>query len=113
VLTSGLLCRQRALAKTILYAAVTLTVAGWGPPSIRAGETLNDVRARGTLRCGVSEGIAGFSAKDSSGRWAGISTPALLTMMSTRPNALTAASSRDDRVLLTSLRKTSRRRRVR
>jgi general L-amino acid transport system substrate-binding protein len=38
-----------------------------------AGEsTLRLVRARGTLRCGVSEGIAGFSARDASGAWSGL-----------------------------------------
>jgi len=42
-------------------------------PAVAAdGETLDGVRARGILRCGVSEGVQGFSAKDSSGRWTGI-----------------------------------------
>jgi general L-amino acid transport system substrate-binding protein len=36
------------------------------------GDTLAKVKARGALRCGVSEGIAGFSAQDGSGRWSGI-----------------------------------------
>ena len=36
-----------------------------------AGETLDAVKARGVVRCGVSEGIAGFSAQDASGRWSG------------------------------------------
>jgi general L-amino acid transport system substrate-binding protein len=36
------------------------------------GDTLRLVRARGTLRCGVSEGIVGFSARDASGTWSGI-----------------------------------------
>ncbi|MCQ4629054.1 amino acid ABC transporter substrate-binding protein [Shinella sp. CPCC 100929] len=37
-----------------------------------AGETLDKVKARGSLVCGVSEGIAGFSAPDSTGTWAGM-----------------------------------------
>jgi general L-amino acid transport system substrate-binding protein len=37
-----------------------------------AGETSDVVKARGRLRCGVSEGIAGFSIKDASGRWTGL-----------------------------------------
>lgn len=37
-----------------------------------AGDTLALVKSRGTLRCGVSEGIAGFSARDASGRWTGL-----------------------------------------
>lgn len=33
--------------------------------------TLAAVRARGTLRCGVNPGLAGFALKDSRGRWRG------------------------------------------
>jgi general L-amino acid transport system substrate-binding protein len=39
--------------------------------SATAGETLDAVRSRGRLSCGVSEGIAGFSEKDAAGRWVG------------------------------------------
>lgn len=42
-------------------------------PSISfAGETLKKVRSKGVLRCGVSEGLLGFSIKDAKGRWAGM-----------------------------------------
>jgi general L-amino acid transport system substrate-binding protein len=37
-----------------------------------AGDTLDAVRARGVLRCGVSEGIPGFSFQDAGGRWRGM-----------------------------------------
>lgn len=37
-----------------------------------AGEVLDSVKARDELRCGVSEGIAGFSEQDASGRWRGL-----------------------------------------
>lgn len=33
--------------------------------------TLDDVKARGMLRCGVSTGVPGFGAQDDSGRWSG------------------------------------------
>lgn len=33
--------------------------------------TLDDVRERGRLSCGVSEGLGGFSAQDASGAWQG------------------------------------------
>ena len=33
--------------------------------------TLEDVKARGTLNCGVSEGLVGFSARDKDGKWSG------------------------------------------
>jgi general L-amino acid transport system substrate-binding protein len=50
--------------------ALFLCLAGAG--AVRAGDALDAVRARGVLRCGVSEGIAGFSVKEASGRWIGM-----------------------------------------
>lgn len=43
-------------------------------PAARAdpGDTLATVRMRGYLRCGVSEGITGFSMRNAQGVWAGI-----------------------------------------
>jgi hypothetical protein len=40
-------------------------------PRVEAAEVLNGVKARGQLRCGVSEGIPGFSEHDADGRWRG------------------------------------------
>lgn len=40
--------------------------------AVAAGETVKSVQARGQLRCGVSEGIPGFSARDGAGRWHGL-----------------------------------------
>lgn len=37
-----------------------------------AGDTLTRLKARGKVRCGVSEGIPGFSFKEPDGRWTGI-----------------------------------------
>jgi len=42
------------------------------PLSAHAGETLARVQSNGVVRCGVSEGIGGFSIKDVSGRWTGM-----------------------------------------
>ena len=36
-----------------------------------AGTVLERVKSAGVLRCGVSEGIAGFSQRDAAGRWQG------------------------------------------
>jgi len=36
------------------------------------GETMSRVRAKGFVRCGVSEGLIGLSSRDSSGRWVGL-----------------------------------------
>jgi general L-amino acid transport system substrate-binding protein len=35
-------------------------------------DTLGEVRKRGVLRCGVSQGLAGFSSPDKSGQWQGL-----------------------------------------
>jgi general L-amino acid transport system substrate-binding protein len=37
-----------------------------------AGKDLDAIRKRGELICGVSTGVAGFSAADSQGRWTGL-----------------------------------------
>jgi len=40
--------------------------------SLASADTLDSIKSKGTLSCGVSTGIAGFSATDSSGQWKGI-----------------------------------------
>lgn len=47
-----------------------LTVSGMIAGSAMAA-TLDDVKARGTLNCGVSTGLPGFSSADESGHWEG------------------------------------------
>lgn len=42
---------------------------------VQAG-TLDDVKKRGTLSCGVSTGLAGFSQKDEKGKWSGLDVDA-------------------------------------
>ena len=48
----------------------TLAVAGLAAAAVSAS-TLDDVKARGELNCGVSTGLAGFSAPDAAGEWQG------------------------------------------
>jgi general L-amino acid transport system substrate-binding protein len=48
----------------------TLTAAGL-MAGAAAAATLDDVQARGELNCGVSTGLAGFSAPDANGVWQG------------------------------------------
>ncbi|MDY0106357.1 MAG: transporter substrate-binding domain-containing protein, partial [Giesbergeria sp.] len=38
----------------------------------QAGKTLEGIRLRGQVACGVHTGLAGFSAPDASGRWTGL-----------------------------------------
>jgi general L-amino acid transport system substrate-binding protein len=49
-------------------------VAAPFPAPAHAGETLARVQSKGVVRCGVSEGIAGFSIADAGGRWTGLDT---------------------------------------
>jgi len=51
--------------------AMLLAVAFKAAPGF-AGETLDAVKSRSVLRCGVSEGIAGFSERNTAGRWTGL-----------------------------------------
>ena len=37
-----------------------------------AGPTLDAIKSKGVLRCGVNTGLAGFSAADSQGNWSGL-----------------------------------------
>jgi len=62
----------RAPAALLLSAAVVLLALAWAPRSAVAGETLAQIKTRGTVRCGVSEGIVGFSIREASGRWSGL-----------------------------------------
>jgi len=54
--------------KSVLFGA--LTVAGLAAGAAAAG-TLDDVKARGTLNCGVTTGLVGFAAPDANGEWKG------------------------------------------
>ncbi|APW64785.1 MULTISPECIES: amino acid ABC transporter substrate-binding protein [Arcobacteraceae] len=54
--------------KTASLSVAALALAS----SVVSADTLDNVKAKGTLSCGVSTGIAGFSATDSSGQWKGL-----------------------------------------
>ncbi|WP_119964997.1 amino acid ABC transporter substrate-binding protein [Simplicispira lacusdiani] len=53
-------------------AALLAMAAGLLSMPAHAGKTLDGVRARGQVVCGVHTGLAGFSAPDASGRWMGL-----------------------------------------
>jgi general L-amino acid transport system substrate-binding protein len=61
---------RRSCAFWLLMGLLLATLSN--PLPVEGGEILDAVKSRNTLRCGVSEGIAGFSERDSSGRWVGI-----------------------------------------
>ena len=61
--------RGTDLATTILAVTAVLVIAL--ASFATAGDTVAQIKTRGSLRCGVSEGIAGFSTQDKSGRLSG------------------------------------------
>ena len=54
--------------KSVFFGALTLAGLAAGAAS---ADTLDDVKARGKLICGVNVGLAGFAAPDASGVWSG------------------------------------------
>ncbi len=58
--------------RELILAAWVLLAAVWGSPVAHAGVTLDAVKARGVLNCGVNAGLAGFSAPDDKGNWTGL-----------------------------------------
>ncbi len=56
------------MKKTVFFSA--LTIAGLAAGAATAG-TLDDVKARGKLNCGVSTGVIGFASPDANGEWQG------------------------------------------
>ena len=59
-------------AKTLLATACTPLVLGMAALPAQAGKTIDAIKARGQLVCGVNTGLAGFSAADSQGNWSGM-----------------------------------------
>ncbi len=56
----------------VLAGAVAAAAAISAAPSAHAGKTLDAIKARGQVVCGVNTGLAGFSAADSQGNWSGL-----------------------------------------
>ena len=55
-----------------LTLAAAATAASLCAGMAHAGATLDAIKQRGALRCGVNTGLAGFSQPDSQGKWSGI-----------------------------------------
>jgi general L-amino acid transport system substrate-binding protein len=60
----------RRIHKLALGAAAAVAVLAAAPA--HAGKTLDQIKQRGQLVCGVHVGLAGFSQADSSGNWSGL-----------------------------------------
>jgi general L-amino acid transport system substrate-binding protein len=65
---------SRLRRQVIVWATVAMCAIGMAlvPASAGAGDTLARVKSRKALRCGVSEGLIGFSCKDPAGEWTGM-----------------------------------------
>ncbi len=61
-----------ALHATRTATLALLLAAALVPATARAGKTLDAVKARGEVICGVNTSAPGFSATDSQGRWVGL-----------------------------------------
>ena len=59
-------------SKLQLAAAAVATMSVFAAASAHAGKTLDAIKARGQVICGVNTGLAGFAAADSSGKWSGL-----------------------------------------
>ncbi len=62
--------RHLVITASLLAAGLSAT------PAAHAGKTLDAIKSRGQLICGVNEGLAGFSAADSQGKWVGLDVDA-------------------------------------
>lgn len=58
------------MAKKIWVALVGAAVSGLGAQAA-SGATLDDVKAKGFVQCGVNTGLAGFASPDAAGNWTG------------------------------------------
>ena len=56
----------------LLAASLATAVGLVAAPAAHAGKTVDAIKARGQVVCGVNTGLAGFSAADSQGKWTGL-----------------------------------------
>ncbi len=62
----------RRLVHTSLRTWLAMAALGLCFPQAWAGKTLDAVKQRGQVVCGVNTGLAGFGAADSQGKWSGL-----------------------------------------
>ncbi len=63
---------KKLTAKTLFATVCTTAVLCMAALPAQAGKTVDAIKARGQLICGVNTGLAGFSAADSQGNWSGL-----------------------------------------
>ncbi|MBO9515699.1 MAG: amino acid ABC transporter substrate-binding protein, partial [Variovorax sp.] len=55
-----------------VLASLAAAVLAFAVAPALAGKTLDAVKQRGSVKCGVTNGVAGFSAPDTQGNWSGL-----------------------------------------
>lgn len=60
------------LSKLKVTAAILAAAGALSAVPAHAGKTLDGIKARGQVVCGVNTGLAGFAAADSAGKWSGL-----------------------------------------
>ena len=60
------------ISKVQLAAAAVVGLGALLAAPAHAGKTLDGIKARGQVICGVNTGLAGFAQADSSGKWSGL-----------------------------------------
>jgi len=51
---------------------LAMALGALASPAAHAGKTIDAIKQRGSVQCGVSSGVAGFSLPDSQGHWSGL-----------------------------------------
>ncbi len=70
IIRMGRRSEEAVMSWRTTLAALALVLLGFGQSAQAQGSTLDQVRQRGTLQCGVSTGLYGFSFQQD-GKWAG------------------------------------------
>jgi general L-amino acid transport system substrate-binding protein len=60
------------MLKQLFLAAATFAAAAFTGAGAQAQQTLEAIKSRGTLNCGIGTGVAGFGLPDSKGVWQGL-----------------------------------------
>jgi len=63
---------MKSTATRKLIVALAAVAGALAAMPAHAGKTLDAIKSRGQLTCGVNTGLAGFSAADSQGNWSGL-----------------------------------------
>jgi general L-amino acid transport system substrate-binding protein len=71
-LLEEMLDMTHATAKSLITGALAAVSMALIAVPAQAGKTIDAIKARGQLVCGVNTGLAGFSVADSQGNWSGL-----------------------------------------